>query len=57
MYSSSESLPGPPSVGAVCQGVDNGREPIQWDDDQHKTGDVETKDSDETDIARSLNMY
>ena len=41
--------PGPAGVGSVCQRVDYGREPVQWDDDQHKTRDIETKDPDERD--------
>ena len=38
------SSPGPPGVGPVCEGVDDRREPVHWDDDHHKTRHIESKD-------------
>ena len=36
--------PGSPGVGPVCQGVDDGQEPVHRDDDHHKARDVESED-------------
>ena len=44
--------PGPPSVCPVRQRVEDGGEPVEGDGDHHETGDVETKDPNETVIKR-----
>ena len=50
------SPPGPPGVRPVCQGVDDGREPVEGDDNHHKTRDIETKDPDGTDISLAFEL-